>query len=606
MQKLQHFSASLLSLLLAACGNSVKTTTPAETTQPAVENVYRLNVQDLGALGDGKHDDAAAFESALNQLRAIEGPKELIVPTGTYYLKPTEGSSAHISITKQKDLTLKAGKGTLFVMGSPFHDGVYVGQSENVNLESFAIDYQPLPFTQGTIVEADPKSHAYVLEIDEGYPLVSDPQIDADHTKNILYIYKDDTTIKDNSFYDQYIVKMEQLGDHRAKLKSRNPVTDAFVGKRAVLVGRRKANAVTYDKSKGGTLYQISVHASPALAYLLRSSSNITLRECNIIQKPGTNRILSSIADGLHVKWGHIGPKVYDCHFEGMGDDSMNVGGTYQRIYDQPDPRTLIVEAHGSLATGKNIKWVVYETGEVIDLPECSGLRTMRYNGKAAMQLSFSEDLKRIGPMLKNTDFDHCDLVINYDQVAMNPIIKGNFFGRHRMRGIMLHAPGAIVEDNHFENLNGGINVGHHYHGRKEGPNGAGAIIRNNSFSYVQSVNISLNDSGPPAATEARRSSIKDIEITGNQFDNYGEPTAHSGRDFGSVISVNTADNVLVKDNVIGVPNPKAPSDVARIKIGEAMNVKLENNMFSATALQNGTEYGFSEEADMTSIEKDD
>ena len=63
-----------------------------------------LNVADFGAVGDGKTDDTAAIQSAIN-LCAVGG--RVLVPAGTYYVRPLVLKS-HMTLELKKDALLLA------------------------------------------------------------------------------------------------------------------------------------------------------------------------------------------------------------------------------------------------------------------------------------------------------------------------------------------------------------------------------------------------------------------------------------------------------------------------------------------------------------------
>lgn len=533
----------------------------AEGEQPKA--FLTVNVKDFGAVGDGQHDDSPAFRAALEKLSTVMGPKVLKVPAGEYRLAPAEGTpnqQGHVNINNFHDLTLEGEPGVLLVMTSPFHQGVRVSGGSNVRLKSIAVDYQPLPYTQGTIVEATPDNSSFVVALDEGYPRTTDPHISAEKTKNVAYLYRPDTTLKLNEYYDQYIENIEPLSDDRVRLTSRNPVVPEFVGQKVAMVARRKAVAVLFVGATESFAEDVTVYAAPGLAFGLRGTNHITLDHCTITQRPGTNRLMSSNADGIHVKWGKRGPTIVNCWLEGMGDDSVNIGGTYQTIHAQPDARTLIVDNHGSLRdAGDNIRLVHNQTGQMQRLSPCIDVQSTQWNGESAMKLTFADDLPTIEHTLDTAPRIDADMIINFDEVATSPVIRNNFFGRHRVRGILMRAPGAIIENNRFEDLLGpGVKLGHHYNGRIEGPNGSHTVIRGNTFINIRRSNIQLSDAGLKGGADQPQRSIEDVQIIDNRFSLYGQPSAHGGAEPGNVIWIDNAHNVLLSDNYIDIAHPDA------------------------------------------------
>lgn len=563
---------------VVACGNTslffdnIKVTAmlpplPRASEVQALAPNAEVSVKDFGAVGDGEHNDAPAFAEALASLSEIEGLKVLHVPAGEYYLKPEEGSNesrttGHLHIQGFKDLRVQGEPGTLLLLGSAFHHGVYVGSSDNVRLESLAVDYQPVPYSQGTIIEASPDDHSFVFKLQDGFPKPTADHIQAPRTKHIAYLFEPDSGLKANQFYDQYIEKIEQLDETHARLTSRNPVTPEFVGKTVAMVGRRKADAIVFESSQHCVADHVTVYSAPALGFGLRNCDYITIQNSKIQQRPGTGRMMSSVADGIHVKWGEHGPKILNNWLEGMGDDSVNIGGTYQRIMAQPAPNTLIVERHGSLIRGNQIVLVDNRTGHMKPLGNRTKTESVTWEGQPAMRLTFENDLDPIERTTANSDPEHTDLVINMDQVASGAVIRNNFFGRHRMRGILMRGHNSIIEGNRFEDLLGpAIKLGHHYGGRKEGPNGSHTIIRNNTFVNIGRSVINVKDSGPKPEDGQVARSIEDVQIIDNRFIGYGKPSAHGHGSTGNVMFIDNVEGVLIDRNWIDAAHPDSPSE---------------------------------------------
>ena len=558
----------------------------AAEDEKVVEPVVR-SISDFGARGDGTQNDREAFSDALDEMAAIIGPKVLDIPAGTYLLRPPDDASnarGHVVLGNQKNLTLRGEPGTLLVMQSAFHHGILVAGCENVRLESLTVDYDPVPFTQGTIVEVDPEASRFVLALDDGFPRISAPHMSAEKTKHRVYLYRPGTTLKLNEYYDQYVEGIEPLDDNRVRVTSRNPVLPEFVGLRGAMVARRKADAVRFTGSRLCTADNVVVHSAPGLGFGLQNTDRIRLERCRIRQRPGTGRLMSTNADGIHVKWGRRGPHVVDCWLQGMGDDSVNIGGTYQAVLARPDAHTLIVDIHGSLRGEREMMLVRNETGTMIPLGESPWLDVVNWDGRRGMKLTFTDELPAIERVVGAVDRKQADMVINLKQVAANPVIRNNFFGRHRQRGVLMRAPGAVIEGNRFEDLLGpGIRLGHHYGGRIEGPNGSGAVIRDNTFVNVRRSNIQLADAGPDADSAKPQLSIQNVRIVDNRFSLYGQPSAHGHALPGNVIWIDNARNVDIDRNFIDSAHPNAVS-APLVVVNQAEDVTISGTVVKGRA----------------------
>ena len=575
--------------------NDGETVVPPTTNLP--NGVTSFNVRNYGALGDGIHNDYDAFQKALGELLSLQqrGPRELVLPDGTYYLMPPSDARAHVAIESEQGLTVRGGKYTKLLLGSAFHHGIRVNNSRNVQLESLTVDYKPLPFTQGTITEIDSATRSFVLEVDLGYPRVDEAQFQADGTTRIVYLFQAGSTILVTETHDQYIDATEVLDSRRARLTSQAPVNKSFLGLRAVMVGRRSIDAIVFDRTSDSSAKRVTVHSSPALGFGLRHTSRITVDTCSVIQAPG--RLLSTNADGIHVKWGPIGPLIRNCHLEGMGDDGINIGGSYQLIHEQPDKRTLMVDRHASLSTAKAIVLVHNQTGAMEQLPEIFKVESV---GNTIMRLHFAADVPRIEHLATSSEAGRADMVLNLDEVATGAVVTDNFIGRNRFRGIILHGPNALIENNRFEDMLGpAIRVGHHYRGGIEGPNGSNAIIRHNKFINVQDSPVHLSDR--LADSDVNQRSIEGVEISDNQFLGYGRPSVRQSGVTGCAVFIDNAQRVELRGNVIGDPAPGAPA-IPRVLLGNVADVTIRASNISPEALVDDEWLGVEAAADMASV----
>ena len=69
---------------------------------------------------------------------------------------------------------------------------------------------------------------------------------------------------------------------------------------------------------------------------------------------PGTNRLLTTDADGVHCQQNRSGPVIEDCYFEGMADDAINIYAPPNVLREIRSPTQWLVSpgALSSRATG--------------------------------------------------------------------------------------------------------------------------------------------------------------------------------------------------------------------------------------------------------------
>jgi hypothetical protein len=545
---------------LCAAGCLLSTGRAMEAAEPAI-----VNVKDFGAIGDGKRDDRPAFLQAIAEAGKLrqgnKGPVTIQVPTGTFRLEMPDGASTrekHLSLVKLTNVTLAGSAGTELVFGSAFHGGIGLNRTQNVTIRDLALDFDPLPFTQGTVVAVNSRKHYIDFELESGYPSPIAPHMlntKKRKTKNVAYLYDPKTGRKLNQFYDQYVrTPVVDLGNNRYRLITDNEVKKAMVGTRLVYIGRRKAPAVSFDHAVNSTAEQITVYSAPSTGFQLISTDNITVDHCTIVPRPNSGRLFSTNADGLHAKWCRTGATVSNCDFSGMGDDSVNIGGTYQSILKRVDDHSLIVQAHGSLTEpGPEIVYMDRNTMGHISLGPLKRIKGTKLDGhkRPCMLLTFENELPDFITQQETGNRNTCHMIINLNACGRGAKVLNNYFHDHRVRGILMRAPNSMIKGNRFERLAGpAIIVGNDNGFLIEGPSPDNTVVEENLCVEVERTNIMAYASAKPQ-TEAATKGVIGLVIRNNRFEKLGGPNCYGRGTVGEALSLRNTEAVIV-GNTIG------------------------------------------------------
>ncbi len=128
-----------------------------------------FNVSTFGAVGDGVHDDGPALRKAV--AAAIQaGPGSRVqLESKTYRLKENPGSDYQIELANVKGITIE-GHGA-HLINTPTNNLIRLHRCEDVTVRGLVIDYDPLPFTQGTIVKVNAAQGTFDLALHKDFPL---------------------------------------------------------------------------------------------------------------------------------------------------------------------------------------------------------------------------------------------------------------------------------------------------------------------------------------------------------------------------------------------------------------------------------------------------
>lgn len=104
------------------------------------------------------------------------GEKRITIAPGTYRLAPEAGQSVVWTLQKLRDVEIIADNVTLIC--TKLTRALEIRACQNLTLQGLTIDYDPLPFTQGTIIAAAPDQSWIDIQIHAGYPRQAYSRID--------------------------------------------------------------------------------------------------------------------------------------------------------------------------------------------------------------------------------------------------------------------------------------------------------------------------------------------------------------------------------------------------------------------------------------------
>ncbi len=561
-----------------------------------------IDVRDFGAKGDGRTDDADAIAKAIQTGIAKGQGATVFFPAGRYKLGGTQRAqintpyavtgglgvvyarpAAHMLVQGARGLTLAGEPGTLLIMTSMAAAGVLLERCADVTLRQLAIDYDPLPFTQGTIVALDPAAGKFDLRVDAGFPPATEERFrtaeQADgsvrdaRTPEIVKV----TAGRDGVLYDVNAGGIVGLGPDLFRLAVAAPERRGIaVGDRFVFPARTNGNgqAVAQYFTERCMLDRITVHSAPVVAFILFGCESPIFRECVIEPLPGSGRLLSANADGIHCKWARGTPLVERCRFIGIHDDAFTFHSMGQRVLRREGDNTLIVERNEFFRAGDEIAVIEQTEGRTRGTATIREAALVRWRDGVAVRLlldrmppdvvafeSLGQDtlpprnLDAVTPLNRRAD-----LVADLATLGTGFIVRDCVFARFR-GGSRAYA-GGTIEGNRFEHIAGyPIRVGMDLQW-PEVYHATGLTIRKNIFVGNTALpNVRIQDVLGNGRT-GRTFGNRDITIADNRFEGYGPAGA---------ILVNNAASVRIEGNIFD-----GPADVPAVTLDLARDVTVD------------------------------
>lgn len=487
-----------------------------------------LDVTHFGAVGDGQTDDAPAIRRALAAAQAAGPGATLTFPTKTFRLGPVTGDF-QLALSQAHDLAIE-GNGASLVL-DPRNGFLALNQCSNVTVRGFSVDYDPLPFTQGVILQVNARAGTFDFRLDAGFPL---PPTDAlvkqrlgkagwdwgsvmdARERHVRWDVSDHFFVASvNAVADAARVYRVQVApDYVARLA---PVRsgDWFVLPLRVSTSgvRSVGDTVRVTGSTDCRLEQLTLYAGRnGMDFaIIKNQGRITLKGNRVMIKPGTERLISTWRDGMHCKNNRIGPCIEDCRFEGMLDDSINLSADTAMAARVISDREFQLVGP-SFAAGDRV--LVFDPARCRILAETRVARLSQTNGANTVVLADAATGVTPGRKQPHTDIRSTQFY-NLDYVNAGFIVRGCTFLPQRRHAILVRGCNGLIESNRVDGIGGSaVSMGNELGSFYEGPFPHDNLIRGNVIENTRLTAIQIYSRG----LQRQGQLTHDIQVVDNQI----------------------------------------------------------------------------------------
>lgn len=271
----------------------------------------------------GRVGDLEVVRRLLHEAVA-SGAETVVIPPGTYRGTPQAGSTTHVVLRGARDLLVVADGVT--ILCERLTRALELANCENVTVRGLTVDYDPLPFTQGTVAAVAPDKSWIDVKLHDGYPRRPYDRIDVvdpptrTRKRRMPFLWGTKAQMLDA---DVVRVSLPAIGEAVAIGDLVSLSTGAGPG--------GIPHAVVIADSSGTSLESVTVHSAPGFGILDSGGEGGTrLTGCRVVPGPKPHgaeeaRLLSSSWDAIQHKISRRGPQVEQCEIRDAGDDSWSV-----------------------------------------------------------------------------------------------------------------------------------------------------------------------------------------------------------------------------------------------------------------------------------------
>ncbi len=252
-----------------------------------------------------------------------KGEKKIVIPAGTYRLAP-EGGKSVWTLQGLNDVEIVADGVTL--ISTRLTRAVAIDGCRNVTLRGLTVDYEPLPFTQGTVTAVADDKGWIDVKLHDGYPRQPYTRID---------VVDPATRYRKKGMPFLWGPTAEMRGDDVVRVTLKDIGRTAVIGDLASLnTGPAPdgiPHALSLERCSAVTLRGVTIHSAPGMGILECDGDGKTeYLACRVVPglKPAgasEERLLSTSWDAMQSKTVRHGPRVESCEIREAGDDSWSV-----------------------------------------------------------------------------------------------------------------------------------------------------------------------------------------------------------------------------------------------------------------------------------------
>jgi hypothetical protein len=418
-----------------------------------------INVSDYGAIINDGNDDTQAITNALKFAEdnaSANNPIEVKFETGIYDVAGVDGETHTFFINGANNIIIN-GNNAEIMLHNPTVGFMRTSNSQNIIIKDFIIDYDELPFTQGTIVQVNPGQNNFYLEIDDGFPMMNRPHI-RNAPERWGMLKNTDGSLKegapnlisaaDDAF--QFI----RTNTFRYRLSNPDDLNYINVGDKFVFIARYNGKTTfSTNNSKQVTYLRNTSYTSVAGSYNGNNNREWNVINCKLLLKPNSGRLHTANADGFHISSGIIGPWIQGCVFEAYSDDAMNLKHTRREILSAEAPNQIKLKF--DVVVGDTLRFYNPRDGINLGTANVTAVQNLG-NNEFSATLSKPINITTIS----GNDHQSDDTCYIENRSSESFILRDNIFRNARRYGLLIQGNYGLVENNLFENLStGGIKV---------------------------------------------------------------------------------------------------------------------------------------------------
>ena len=288
-----------------------------------------VHVSDFGALPDDGISDQDGIQQAINAAIALQTSTDaavrVVLDAGTYRLD--QEAQTQLRFTRANDIVFQGAgaDSTELLIVHANSAGIRIDNSEDVILRDFSIDYEELPFTQGSI-EGIINDTTLLISVDEGYAAPNDRSLFTDsltsHRTQFLTADRTGRLVNNETYRVADLDSIRQIDSNTFVVSYDGALPEGLsVGDAWYQIARDNllGNIRVLRNSGAITAYNVVSYASPS--GFIQGQANNIVDAISVRIDLKDDRLVSVLGDAVHSQRNQLGSWIEDSTFVGLSDD---------------------------------------------------------------------------------------------------------------------------------------------------------------------------------------------------------------------------------------------------------------------------------------------
>jgi len=318
-------------------------------------------------------DARPLFEAGINYASKNHIPT-VIADRGSYYFLSQNNTYRHAVLNAITNVTVDFQYSDLYFA----HGNIIAFQAlscVNLTLKNFTVDYLQLPFTQLTVTGVNAATKTVNFKQFANYPLPStfnSVTVPANYVVSgyFIFVFRNGQELRTTGRMEV----MPPFNDSSMQVTSTNPwaqssnIASIQPGDTVVFTYRAGVAAIAAHACTGFTLQNVSIYASGFIGFESSYGSAITVDRVQVIPRPGTNRLIATNADGIHLSKAGANNVVSNNTVRRGCDDAIAIDGQWYAIVTSPNNGPTVQVMRNSdapLAIGVSFDFINYTNATV-------------------------------------------------------------------------------------------------------------------------------------------------------------------------------------------------------------------------------------------------